>query len=247
MNNTIIAFIISSLAGFSTLIGALIIFISKKKTLNFLIKGISFSAGIMFSLSIFFLIPESISFLNLNIKTMPSLLICFISFTLGITIFIIIDKIFPRKLKNKSLYKLSIITMVGITIHNIPEGIATFITTNENIKLGINLAFSISMHNIPEGISIALPIYYHFKNKKKVFLYTSICALSEPFGALLAYLFIKPTYLSLGIIYGLIAGIMSYISIYELIPSVTKYKRYKIILIFYLVGTIFILINKLLT
>ena len=137
--------------------------------------------------------------------------------------------------------------MIGITIHNIPEGIATFITTNENIKLGINLAISISMHNIPEGIIIALPIYYYSKKKKKAFLYTSICALSEPFGALLAYLFIKPTYLTLGIIYGLIAGIMIYISIYELIPSVTKYKRYKITLIFYLIGTIFVLINKFLT
>ena len=66
---------------------------------------------------------------------------------------IIINKLFPSTMNNKNLYKLGIITMIGITIHNIPEGIATFITTNENIKLGISITIAITMHNIPEDCS----------------------------------------------------------------------------------------------
>lgn len=244
--NTTIAFILSSIAGLSTIIGSLIIFISKKRTLNFLIGGIAFASGVMFFLSILDLIPESIIFLTNSYKIKPSILITLIFFVLGVCLSIIINKLFPSTMNNKNLYKLGIITMVGITIHNIPEGIATFITTNENIKLGISITIAITMHNIPEGISIALPIYYYTKSKKKAIFYTVICAISEPIGAIIAYLFLKPNYLTLGIVYAIIAGIMTYISMYELFPSITKYKRYRITYTFYILGLILVIVNKLL-
>lgn len=244
--NTTIAFILSSIAGLSTIIGSLIIFISKKRTLNFLIGGIAFASGVMFFLSILDLIPESIIFLTNSYKIKPSILITLIFFVLGVCLSIIINKLFPSTMNNKNLYKLGIITMIGITIHNIPEGIATFITTNENIKLGISITIAITMHNIPEGISIALPIYYYTKSKKKAIFYTVICAISEPIGAIIAYLFLKPNYLTLGIVYAIIAGIMTYISMYELFPSITKYKRYRITYTFYILGLILVIVNKLL-
>ena len=242
--NTSIAFLLSSIAGLSTIIGAFIIFISHKKTLNFLIGGISFASGVMFFLSLFDLIPESFTFLSETYKIIPSLIIALISLSAGVCLSIIIDKLFPNTFNEKTLYKLGIITMIGIMIHNIPEGIATFVTTNENINLGISITIAITMHNIPEGISIALPIYYYTKSKRKAFLYTAICAISEPFGALIAYLFLSPTYQTLGIIYALIAGIMIHISMYELFPAANKYKRYKITYLFYILGLIFVLINK---
>ena len=51
--------------------------------------------------------------------------------------------------------------------------------------LGISICIAIALHNIPEGISIAIPIYYSSKSKKKTILYTFIASLSEPFGAIL--------------------------------------------------------------
>lgn len=241
--NTCLAFILSSIAGLSTIIGAFIIFIPKKRTLNFLIGGIAFASAVMFFLSIFDLIPESISFLNNTYKYIPTILICMISVSFGVCISIIIDKLFPNTLNEKTLYKLGLITMIGIMIHNIPEGIATFITTNENFKLGLSITIAITMHNIPEGISIALPIYYHTKSKKKAFFYTSICAISEPIGAIIAYLFLKPSFTTLGIIYSVIAGIMIHISMYELFPNSIKYKRYRITYLFYILGLLLVLIN----
>lgn len=59
--------------------------------------------------------------------------------------------------------------MIAIILHNIPEGIATFVATNSDITLGISLAIAIAMHNIPEGISISVPIYYSTNNKRKPF------------------------------------------------------------------------------
>ena len=241
--NTYIAFIFSSLAGLSTMIGSFVVFCSKKKTLNFLIGGISFAAGVMFFLSIFDLVPESLRFFSDSFKIVPSIIICLIFLSLGVCVSIIVDKFFPSTFDNDNLYKIGLITMIGLMIHNIPEGIATFMTTNEDVRLGLSTSISITMHNIPEGISIALPIYYCTKSKGKAFLYTFICAASEPFGALLAYLFLNPTYFTLGIIYSITSGIMIYISMYELFSSVIKYKRYRIVYTFYIVGFSLVLIN----
>ena len=244
--NTSIAFIFSTLAGFSTLIGSFVIFLSKKKSLNFLIGGISFASSVMLFLSLFDLMPESISFFSDTYKSFVSILLCLIFLSLGVCISLVIDRLFPNTFNDKSLYKLGIITTIGIIIHNIPEGIATFITTSENVKLGISITIAITMHNIPEGISISLPIYYYTRSFKKAFLYCFICAVSEPFGAILAYLFLKPDYVTLGGIYSIIAGIMIHISVYELLPEVTKYKRYRITYIFYTLGIILVLLNVLL-
>lgn len=244
--NTQIAFILSSLAGFSTLIGSFVIFLSKKKSLNFLIGGIAFASSVMLFLSLFDLIPESIYFFGNTYTSFISIILSLIFFSIGMCISITVDRLFPNTFNDKSLYKLGIITTIGIIIHNIPEGIATFITTSEDLKLGISITIAIAMHNIPEGISIALPIYYYTRSFKKAFLYTFICALSEPFGAVIAYLFLKPSFHTFGIIYAIIAGIMTHISVYELLPEINKYKRHRITYIFYALGIVLVLINLLL-
>ena len=69
--------------------------------------------------------------------------------------------------------------MIAIILHNVPEGIATFVATNSDVSLGISLAIAIAMHNIPEGISISIPIYYSTGSRKKAVLYTCISALSD--------------------------------------------------------------------
>ena len=101
------------------------------------------------------------------------------------------------------------------------------------------------MHNIPEGISISVPIYYSTNNKKKALLYTGVSALSEPFGAFLAYIFLKNIIndLILGILFSLIAGIMLQISFCELLPTARRYNNTKYLIIFFLIGVLFMLMK----
>ena len=136
--------------------------------------------------------------------------------------------------------------MIAIIIHNIPEGIATFLTTTSNLNLGLKLTIAIAFHNIPEGISISLPIYYSLNNKKKAFLYTFISSISEPFGAFLCFIFIGPyvNILFLGFLFSLISGIMLYISIYELLKESLSYNKKYLTIIFYLIGSIFTILNS---
>ena len=142
------------------------------------------------------------------------------------------------------LYKVGIVSMLAIIIHNIPEGIATFIATTSDIDLGLSLALAISFHNIPEGIAIAVPIYYSTKSKKKTLLYTLISALSEPFGALICFIFLKKyiTIKMLGILFSMIAGIMLHISICELLPNAKRYNLVRYCKMFFGIGCFFSII-----
>lgn len=157
----------------------------------------------------------------------------------------LIDYYLPTEFNNNNLYKLGIISMLAIILHNIPEGIATFLTTNKDISLGLSLAIAITLHNIPEGISIAVPIYYSTKKKSKAILYTFISALSEPFGALLAFIFLKNIITDniMGYLLSFIAGIMIHISLCELLPNSFKYKKKKHTIFFFILGILFMLLR----
>lgn len=249
MNSTTIAFVLTFIAGFSTMLGTIFIFFKSKNHDKIILSSLAFAAGVMITVSITDLVPESISLLNDNLKGTSTIIISFLSVILGVIISMLIDYYLPDKptsyIKDKGLYKVGFISMIAIILHNIPEGIATFIATSSDITLGISLAIAIAMHNIPEGISISVPIYYSTNSKSKALLYTGVSALSEPFGAILAYLFLRNIMndIILGILFSLIAGIMLQISFCELIPTARKYNYKKYFYLFFIIGIIFMLIK----
>ena len=230
--------IVSSIAGISTLVGYLFIYIKADKN-KVISKSLSFASGVMLTLSFVDLIPTSINYLKMDNR---SLLYAVLFFFVGIILCLIIN----TKIKdNDVLYKTGILSMIGIMIHNIPEGIVTYILSTVDMKVGLIFAIAIILHNIPEGISISVPIYYSNKSKKNAFLYTMISGLSEPLGALLSMIFLYK-YISnflIAILFSLIAGLMSYISIFELMKTSFKYDKNKIYILY---GSFFILIVEIL-
>lgn len=244
----ILPFLLCLIAGLSTLLGSLFIYIKGNKN-NIIKCALAYASGVMLSVSIFDLIPESIIMLK-NTSKNTSFFMLTIFITIGLTIPLLIDKILPNKLnKTNKLYKLGIFTMIAIIIHNIPEGIATYISSETNIKLGISITIAIAMHNIPEGISIAMPVYYATKNKKKAIGLTFLSGMSEPLGAILAFLFLKPIINDtiMGALFAIIAGIMTYISILELLPEALQYKKKKKTIISFLIGILFMYVNHMLS
>ena len=242
MNNCI-AFFLTFLSGISTLLGLIPIFINVKEEDKLICSSLALASGVMLSISILDLIPEAFDMLKYsNI----SIIIVFIFFMLGIFISLFIDNMFNKC--NNSLYKVGIISMVGLIIHNIPEGIITFISTSLDIRLGISVCVAIMLHNIPEGISIGIPIYYSTGSRVKAFIYTLISSLSELFGGLLTYLFLINfiNEMVLGILFSVIAGIMIYISLYELLLESINYKKTIYTILFFLIGFVFMVINLLL-
>ncbi len=247
MNQVMYAFLITTLAGLSTVIGSLLIF-TKRKTTNIICCSLSFAAGVMVCVSLTDLLPEATNLLMEKLYYIPVILICLIFIVVGIILSMGIDKYLPDNKKDNQLYRVGIISMLAIILHNIPEGIATFMASNTNMKLGISLAIAIAFHNIPEGISISIPIYYSTNSRLKAFGYTFLSGMSELLGAIITYLFlskfINPIFM--GILFSMIAGIMIHISVYELIPTSLNYKSKKLTVIFFIIGVIFMFINHIL-
>ena len=241
--NISIAFLLTLIAGLSTMLGVIPIFINIKNINKLITSSLAFASGVMLCISITDLIPESINMLRTNLPEILILLVIIISIIIGILTSYIIEK--NLSLNNNSLYKVGIISMLAIIIHNIPEGIATFISTTKDTSLGISLTIAIAIHNLPEGLSIAIPIYYSTTKKSKALIYTLIAALSEPLGAILTYLFLLNLINNtiLGLLFSFIAGIMLSISLTELLPSSISYKEPKITKLFFILGIIFMLLK----
>lgn len=248
LNNIAYSFLVSSLAGLSTLLGSFLIFF--KKTDNKILAGsLSFAAGVMITVSLTDLIPSSYALLTTKFFPIFAILLLLVFLVIGIILSMMIDKYLPSDdgpiNMNKNLYRVGIFSMLAIILHNIPEGIATFMASSVDRSLGLSLALAISLHNIPEGISISVPIYYATKSKKKALFSTFISGISEPLGAVLAYLFLSPfiSDMMMGCLFSMIAGIMIHISVYELLPTASKYKLPKILIIFLMLGIAFMSIS----
>ncbi len=239
------ALILSTLAGMSTVIGSIIIFfkIEDSKIDKFITFCLAFSMAIMIGISITDLIPTSVFSILYNYQLLKAVLFIILSLLIGGLLVYLINK---KMTSNKdSLYRLGILSMVALIIHNFPEGIATFMGSVTNINLGLKLSLAIMLHNIPEGISIAVPIYYSTHSKKKAFLNTFLSGLAEPIGALMAYLilgkFITPIMLNITLLF--VAGIMITLAIEEMFPKALSYHKNKYLIIGLLIGIILILIN----
>lgn len=207
------------------MIGYFFIFFNIKNKNKYISKCLFFSSFVMLFISLFDLIPASFSYINKIYDFIPSVAIMAIYVIFGGIFVWMIDK--NNKNDNK-LYKIGIISLISLVLHNIPEGIITFLTSSKNIRLGLSLSISIALHNIPEGIIISIPIFYGYGSRKKALLYTFIAALSEPLGALICYLFLyNIDNYTFSIILSFTAGIMIYLSIFELLLNGLKYKKEK--------------------
>lgn len=248
MNNIETAFLLTFIAGLSTMIGSVFIFFKDKRGV-ILKNSLSFASGVMVCVSAIDLIPESITLLYNGDKTCTFIMVLFF-ILIGILISFVIDKCVPEfeEKRGGSLLKIGIFSMLAIILHNIPEGIATFLSSATNMKLGIALTMAIALHNIPEGISISVPVYKASKSRKKALFYTFISGMSEPFGALLAFFFLAPIINNtiMGVLLSLIAGIMIHIASLKLLPTALKYKNKKRTMMFFIVGMLFMYFSHLL-
>lgn len=129
--------------------------------------------------------------------------------------------------QNAALARVALLAAMAITLHNLPEGLATFFATLDNPTIGLPLAIAIAVHNIPEGVSIAIPVYYATGSKTKAVLATTVSGLAEPAGALIGYLALAPflTPFVFGAVFAAIAGAMVFLALDELLPAARVYAR----------------------
>ena len=116
--------------------------------------------------------------------------IVFFSFWVGLFLAYFIQK-FLNKSISHDLYRIGIFSFISLLLHNIPEGILSFITASYDIRLGLSIIIAIMFHNIPEGILISIPVFYEFNDWKRAFLLSLIAGFSEFFVSIIACLFLN--------------------------------------------------------
>jgi len=244
MNNVLGAFLLTLLAGLSTGIGSIIAFFSKTSNTKFLSVSLGFSAGVMIYVSMIEIFSKAQESLSGPFGEKTGTLVAIAGFFGGMLLIGLIDKLIPseqnphevkdpalleinggNEVKKSKLMRTGIFTALAISIHNFPEGLATFVSALQEPGLAIPIVVAIAIHNIPEGIAVSVPIYYATGNRKKAFLYSFASGLSEPVGALIGYLLLMPLMNEVvyGILFAAVAGIMVFISVDELLPSARAY------------------------
>lgn len=242
----ILPFIITLIAGLSTVLGCLAIFIKPKNVKNFISLSLSFSATVMILISITDLIPSSFFTILENVRIEIGLIGMIIAFFLGAFLINLVDKRVDKYKKDNDLYKIGILSALVLMLHNLPEGIATFLSSYTDLSLGLNLGIAIMLHNIPEGICIAVPLFYSTHKKSRAIKATLFSGLSEVLGALLAFLFLSKfvTQTMISFILIGVSGIMISLAINELFKESRKYNKSKWFYLGVLIAIIFIFIEQ---
>ena len=128
------------------------------------------------------------------------------------------------------LQQMGSFTAAAIFIHNVPEGMATFVGALANANAGFALACAIAVHNIPEGVCVAMPIYHATGSRTKAFLWAFGSGVSEPIGGLIGYIIMVAmsggtaiNHTAFGLMFAIVAGMMVFICVKELLPTALRY------------------------
>lgn len=136
--------------------------------------------------------------------------------------FALVSPLLPHE--EESLRSVSILVLVGIALHNLPEGLAIGSTLVESERAALSLSLLMLVHDIPEGIVVCLPLRLSGLKARRVFFLAFLTAVPTALGTLLgtAVGSISPEMISLCISFA--GGAMLFISLRELIPAAGEKK-----------------------
>jgi ZIP family zinc transporter len=228
------AFIATCYTWLMTALGAGLVFFFKSINKKVLDIMLGFAAGVMIAASFWSLLAPAIDLAEAS--GLPSWLPPLIGFLLGGVFLRLVDKILPHLHLNapieeaegiKTNWHRSILLVLSITLHNIPEGLAVGVAFGaaaqglapELLAGAAVLALGMGIQNFPEGAAVSIPLRREGLSRRKSFWYGQLSGMVEPLsgiaGAAAVY-FIKPL---LPYALSFAAGAMIFVVVEELIPE----------------------------
>lgn len=234
---------LSLFAGLSTGIGGVLSVLKDDPGPRFMAGSLGFSAGVMLYVSFMEILPEGFEQLGAAWGERPGSWAAAAAFFGGIALIAVIDRLVPEPInpherkvdedpelsaQRRRLMKMGAMTALAIAIHNFPEGFATFIAALEDPTIAIPVAVAIAIHNIPEGIAVAVPVRQATGSRMKGVVWSFLSGLAEPAGALIGFLLLMPFIgpVALGVAFAMVAGVMVFISLDELLPTAVATGRH---------------------
>ena len=226
MKNILQPFLLSLIAGSATGIGGVIALIFGKFSNRVMGLFMGFAGGVMIVISFLKLFFEALTLLSYFEVTA--------AFTLGALLMMAVDLTLPhiesgrweKGVVDARLLSSGFVIALGMFLHNFPEGLVVSASYGHLPKLGLLMALIICLHNIPEGIATATPLILAGMGRFKSVALAFISGLSEPIGALIGSTLLLTLGEGSGIIgwgLALASGVMTYITVDELIPMAHEY------------------------
>lgn len=212
--------IFSTLAGFSTVIGAIIVLSLGRPQGMTLAVLLGFAAGIMLAISTFELMREALEF--------SSVFYSVTGFILGAGILYFLNLKIPHmhlteETTNNNILRVGYLVLIGIALHNFPEGLAIGAGLEASPELGLIIAISIGIHNIPEGMATAGPLKAGGLGNIRIILLTLFAGLMAPLGTIVSMIIFGLSAELIGMGLAFAAGAMLYIVFHELIPEAHRF------------------------
>lgn len=233
-NPVLLALVATLFTWFVTAAGASMVFFFKSINKRILNSMLGFAAGVMIAASFWSLLKPAIEMAQENgsLPWMPAL----IGFLSGGAFLLIVDKTLPHlhmrleidKAEGiKTSWQRSVLLVLAITLHNIPEGLAVGVAfgalannpTVGMLSTAISLTIGIGLQNFPEGAAISIPLRREGFSRLRAFTYGQLSGIVEPIaGVIGAYLVLTITPL-LPYALSFAAGAMIFVVVEELIPE----------------------------
>jgi len=220
LNSIVFAWFLSLLAGLSTGVGGIILIMAGKISERSLEFSMGLASGVMLTVAFLNLIDKALA-MNAGYYSVVA------GFVIGAVLIMVLDAKIPHVFSfkeygpvNERLIRTGVLVAIGITLHNVPEGLAVVASYAYLPKLGHLVALAIAIHNIPEGIATAAPLCAARMRGGKVFIITVLSGLTEPLGALIgSFILISPSQFLLAFMLAFAGGVMTYVTADELIPT----------------------------
>ena len=217
-----------------TALGASLVFFFKTINKKMLNAMLGFAAGVMVAASFWSLLNPAI-ILSEELGHISWITVS-IGFLSGGFFLFLIDKLLPHlhlglKTDNaegiKTSWQRSILLVLSITLHNIPEGLAVGVSfgaaafgiPGASVTSAVALAIGIGLQNFPEGAAVSIPLRREGFSRKKAFFYGQASGIVEPIAGVLGVIGVVSMRNFLPFALAFAAGAMIFVVVEELIPE----------------------------
>ncbi len=220
-----------------TALGAAMVFFFKEINKKVLNAMLGFAAGVMIAASFWSLLNPAIEMAE-EAGT-PGYVPAVIGFLLGGAFLYLVDKLLPHLHLGApdeeaegihTKLQRSILLVLAITLHNIPEGLAVGVAfgaaasghPGASVMGAIALAIGIGLQNFPEGAAVSVPLRREGLSRAKCFAYGQASGIVEPIAGMLGAIAVVAMQPLLPYALSFAAGAMIYVCVEELIPEAQR-------------------------
>lgn len=221
-----------------TALGAALVFFFRRINKIVLNAMLGFASGVMIAASFWSLLQPAIVMAE-QIGQIPYL-VAALGFLAGGGFLMLVDHLLPHMHSGlgksgeihgpKTNLRRSILLVLAITIHNIPEGLAVGVAfgaaaagvEGADLTGALALALGIGLQNFPEGAAVSIPLRREGMRRSKAFFYGQMSGIVEPISAIIGVLAVQAFQQILPFALAFAAGAMIYVVVEELIPEAQR-------------------------